>query len=68
MVKATPNGVLTASAKVLAESIFSLTGRTRTVVVSLFFCARISPPRYWAGDTPQALVVVDSTEDKTILS
>jgi hypothetical protein len=68
MVRATPNRVLTASVKVLAESTFLLIGRT-TTVISLFFCALISPPlRYRAGDTPQASVVVDSTEEKTILS
>jgi len=44
MVRAAPNGVLTASTKVLAQSDFLLSGRTRTIALSPFFRAPISPP------------------------
>jgi len=44
MVRAAPNGVLTASTKVLAQSDFLLSGRTRTIALSPFFRALISPP------------------------
>jgi len=43
MVRAAPNGVLTASTKVLVQSDF-LSGRTRTIALPPFFCALISPP------------------------
>jgi len=44
MIRVAPNGVLTASTKVLAQSDFLLSGRTRTIALSPFSCALISPP------------------------